>query len=239
MNGLKVDLVVPVYNEAESFPAFYDSILKNVSSDWNMLVVYDFDEDSTLKIARPIAEKNNHVRLIKNPDRGALNAVKQGFKDAQSEAVLEIMVDDPPEVIAKIDELVKNFYDENATVVVASRYMKGGGHKGGPFLKGLVSRLAGLSLNWLINLPTHDATYNTRLYRKSFLNQITIESKMGFEVALEITLKAYLSGGKITEIPVVWTERTVGKSKFKMMKWLPAYFHWYWYGIKNYWLNRA
>lgn len=236
MDNFKVDIVVPVYNEAENFRIFYDLISKNVKSSWRMLVIYDFPEDSTLMVAKPTAEKDQRVRLVINPERGALNAVKRGFKAAESEAVLEMMVDDPPEVIAKIDELVRNFYEKNATIAVASRYMKGGARRGGPFLKGIISRLAGISLSWLIGIPTRDATYNTRLYSKSFLDNITIESQMGFEVALEITVKAYLLGGKIIEIPVIWAERTVGKSKFKMMKWLPAYLRWYWYGVKNYWL---
>lgn len=233
----RVDIIVPVYNERENFLVFYNYILANLRSDWKILVVYDFPEDSTLKTAGPIAKKDPRVRLIFNPDRGALNALKTGFQKAEAEAILTAMVDDPPEVLAKIDEMVEYFYRDKADLVAASRYMPGGSHAGGPFIKGLLSRLAGLSLHWLIRLPIHDATYNTRIYRKSFIDSVKIESARGFEVALELTIKAHLAGKKLIEVPVEWRERNVGQSRFKLLKWIPAYFHWYWYGIKNYYRN--
>jgi dolichol-phosphate mannosyltransferase len=233
----RVDIVIPVYNEKENFSVTYRLLTEKASSDWNVLLVYDFPEDKTLEAARPISENDPRLRLVKNQSRGVLHAIKTGFKEAQAEAVLVLMVDDPPEVIEKIDELVEQFYMRNATVVVASRYMHGGGHEGGPIVKGLLSLLAGVSLYTLIRLPVHDATYATRMYRKSFLEKISIESKKGFEITLELTLKAYFSGGTIVEIPVSWRERTVGKSRFKLLKWIPAYLGWYLWGVKKYWIG--
>lgn len=235
----RVDIVVPVYNEAENFAKFYDFLKNNVKSDWRILAVYDFPEDATLKTALPISQNDKRVRLILNPERGALNAVKTGFRNAECDAVMEAMVDDPPGVLSAIDGMVEMFYGQKATIVAASRYMRGGSHQGGPLLKGMLSRLAGISLHWLIRLPAHDATYNTRLYRRSFLNGINIESKKGFEIALELTIKAHLAGEKITEVPVAWEERAIGTSKFKILKWLSSYLYWYWYGIKNYWSSFA
>lgn len=233
----RVDLIIPVYNERENFVNFYNLVKNNVRADWRILVVYDFPEDTTLEAVQAINKKDTRIKTVLNFDRGVLNALKAGFKNAEADAVFVLMVDDPPEVFQKIDQMVNDFYQKNAAVVAASRYMKDGGHRGGPLLKGLLSRLAGLSLHYLIKLPIHDATYNTKVYRKSFLQKTAIESKKGFEVALELTIKAHLAGEKITEVPVVWTERTMGQSRFKLMKWLPAYFRWYWYGIRKYWLN--
>lgn len=202
-----------------------------------MLVVYDFSEDSTLETAKPISEHDPRVKLIPNPERGALGAIKTGFKNAENEAILTVMADDPLGILSKIDEMTRRFYDEKATIVVASRYMPGGKSEGGHLLKGLMSRFAGISLHLLIHLPTHDATYATRLYKKSFLKKITIESQRGFELALEITLKAYLAGEKIIEVPVEWRERTKGESKFQVLKWLPAYLYWYWYALRGYYFG--
>ena len=56
---------------------------------------------------------------------------------------------------------------------------------GGPWLKRLLSRAAGLSLYWLAGLPTHDATNNFRLYDAALVNELGIDSVGGFEVALE------------------------------------------------------
>lgn len=228
----RIDIVIPVYNEKENFQTTVDLIGKRVKSDWRILMVYDFAEDSTVQIAKPLSQLEPRLRLVQNSSRGALNAIKTGFKVAEADAVLLLMVDDPPAIIEQIDPLVEKFYSENASIGVASRYMRGGEHVGGPWLKGFLSRMAGLSLYYVIGLPTHDATYATRLYRKSFLNSVTIEAEKGFEMTLELTLKAYFRNEKIVEIPVSWHERLVGESKFPLIKWLPAYLKWYFWGIK-------
>lgn len=229
----RIDIIIPVYNERENFETTFSLIRQKLSCDWRIVLVYDFEEDTTFLAAQPLAEKDSRLELVRNKGQGVLQAMLTGFSHASADAVLMLMVDDPPEIIEKIDELVEQFYAQQATIAVPSRYMRGGGHVGGPFLKGLLSRTAGVSLHFLIGLPTHDATYATRIYRKSFLDVTPIESKKGFELALELTLKAYFGGKKIIEIPVVWKERTVGDSRFNMRKWLPAYLHWYLWGIKK------
>jgi hypothetical protein len=82
-------------------------------------------------------------------------------------------------------------------------------------------------LHHLTRLPTRDPTNNFKLYRKAFLDRVTIESRGGFEVALELTVKAHAMGMRIAEVPAVWTDRTAGSSNFKLVKWLPHYFRWF------------
>ena len=55
----------------------------------------------------------------------------------------------------------------------------------------------------------------------------TIESTAGFELALELTVKATLAGRRVAEVPTTWRDRTAGQSNFKLRKWLPHYLHWY------------
>ena len=234
----RIDLVVPVYNEVKNFQRLYDYVSRNVRSDWQLLIVYDFPEDSTLTTAKPISEKDRRVKLVFNPVKGVLGAIRAGFAEAKADAILVVMADESSQMLSQIDALTNTFYLNNATIVVASRYMKGGSHTGGAFIKSTLSRLAGISLYWLIRLPTHDATNNTRLYRKAFLDRTVIESKRGFELALELTLKAHLAGEIIKEIPVSWTERTEGTSRFQLLGWLPAYLYWYWYGIRKYYFSK-
>ena len=62
-----------------------------------------------------------------------------------------------------------------------------------------------------------------KMYRKSIFNNIKIESTDGFKYSLEIVLKAFKKGYKITEIPTVWKDREKGESNFKLLKWLPNY----------------
>lgn len=117
--------------------------------------------------------------------------------------------------------------ESGADVVAASRYMRGGRQVGGPLLKGLLSRTAGLTLQWFGRVGTHDATNNFKLYSRRYLETVTIESEGGFELALELTVKAALSGRVVREVPATWRDRTAGESRFRLRAWLPRYLHWY------------
>ena len=123
----------------------------------------------------------------------------------------------------------KGTYD----VVNGSRYMKGGRQVGGPLLKSLLSRAAGLSLHHLAGMPTYDATNNFKMYRGSFLGATKIESLAGFEIGLELVSKAYVGGYKVGEVPSVWMDRVAGQSRFNLRKWLPQYLRWYVYAFRG------
>jgi hypothetical protein len=76
------------------------------------------------------------------------------------------------------------------------------------------------------------------LYAKEFLDSVQIESDGGFELGIELTVKAHLKGLKIGEVPTTWMDRSKGKSRFRLRKWLPKYLRWYiraiagsWFGI--------
>jgi hypothetical protein len=71
------------------------------------------------------------------------------------------------------------------------------------------------------------------MYSKKLFKSIKIESEGGFELAMEMTIKAYAMGFKIAEIPTIWHDRTAGKSKFKLAKWAPSYMRWYSYALTH------
>jgi dolichol-phosphate mannosyltransferase len=98
---------------------------------------------------------------------------------------------------------------------------------GGPLLKRLLSRTAGLTLHRFAGVPTHDPTSNFKLYSRRFLDAVSIESTAGFELALELTVKATVAGRPVAEVPTTWRDRTAGTSNFKLRAWLPHYLHWY------------
>ena len=93
-----------------------------------------------------------------------------------------------------------------------------------------MSRTAGLTLHWFGGVATHDPTNNFKLYSRRLLDATPIESQAGFELALELTVKATLAGRRVAEVPTTWRDRTAGESNFKLRKWLPFYLHWYWVG---------
>jgi dolichol-phosphate mannosyltransferase len=165
------------------------------------------------------------IRDTNDLGRGVHNAMKAGIAGTTGRYVLISMADgsDDPTAVDRMVELARN----GADVVSASRYMKGGRQVGGPPLKRLMSRAAGLTLHWFARVPTHDPTNNFKLYRRAFLESTTIESTAGFELALELTVKATLARRQIAEIPTTWRDRTAGQSNFKLRKWLPHYLHWY------------
>jgi hypothetical protein len=114
-------------------------------------------------------------------------------------------------------------YARGADVVVASRYMRGGAQRGGPWLKGQLARWGGRSLKWLAGFPVCDASNNFRLYDAALVNGMTLESTGGFELAFEITLKAWIAGARIVEVPCTWRDRVAGESRFDFARWLPLY----------------
>jgi hypothetical protein len=116
--------------------------------------------------------------------------------------------------------------------------MRGGRQLGGPWLKGLMSRTAGLSLYWLGRFPTHDATNNFRLYDAELVRRLGIEATRGFEIALELTAKAFADGVPIAESPATWRDRTAGASNFRILDSLPSYLRWYWFALCAGWSPR-
>ncbi len=228
-------IVIPVYNEQESIRTAIDTIQRDVTVMFKILVVYDNDEDTTVPVVRVIQETMGNVFLVRNKyGRGALNAIKTGLETADTKYVIVTMADlsDPPAVM---NDMIRVAEDRNADVVCGSRYMEGGRQIGGPVIKGLMSRTAGLTLCWFARVPTHDATNSFKLYRKSFLEEVTIESNGGFELGLELVVKAYLADRVIAEVPTSWQDRAEGESHFKILAWLPNYLKWYFMAYRK-WL---
>ena len=169
-----VTIVIPVYNEGDNIRMALSELDAKVSVDAETWLIYDTDGDTTVPVARQL-EGHTRIpfRLVRNKyGKGALNAIKTGLEDTETELIVVTMADlcDPPEVI---DDMVAAAHRENADIVCASRYMKGGRQYGGPKFKGFLSHMAGLLLCWFARLPTHDPTNSFKLYRKSFLKAVS------------------------------------------------------------------
>lgn len=233
-----LEIVIPVYNEEKSIKKLFDEIEKEIKTPKRLLIVYDFDEDNTLPVVERIKSEYSFeiIPVLNTIGRGALNAIKMGMNTAAEEMVLVMMADssDKLDVVDSMCTMMSEGYD----LVCGSRYVKGGKQYGGPVLKSFLSRMAGLTLHLLTKIPTHDSTNSFKLYRRSMLNNIEIESTGGFEIGLEILVKAYVKGYKIGEIPSEWFDRVDGESNFHMWKWMPHYLHWYFYCIRYFWLKR-
>jgi len=225
--------VIPVYNEGENVvPTLRGVVESTHMRPLEVLVVHDFDEDTTVPVVKRLQAEIPELRLHRNTlGRGVLNAMKSGLRAARAAYVVVTMGDgsDDAKDIDPMYELAR----AGADVVAGSRYMRGGHQLGGPLLKRTMSRTAGLSLHWLGGVPIHDATSNFRLYSKRLLNQVTIESTGGFELGIELTVKAHLLGMRVAEVPTTWRVRTAGQSRFRLWQWLPRYLKWYWRGMRG------
>ena len=226
-----LSVVIPVYNEGENVvPTLRGVVTRTATRPLEVLVVHDFDEDTTVPVVKRLQSELPEIRLHRNDlGRGALNALRSGLAAARAPYVLVTMgdgSDDPGDIDA-----MHALADGGADVVAGSRYMRGGHQVGGPLMKRTMSRVAGLSLHWLGGLPIHDATSNYRMYSRRLLERVTIESTGGFELGLELTVKAYALGMRVAEVPTTWRDRTAGQSRFRLWKWLPRYLRWYWVGI--------
>lgn len=227
-----LQIVIPVYNEADNIVHTLRQIEAKVVTPHHIYIVYDFDEDNTIPVVKELVEeqKAENVFLVKNKyGRGVLNAIRTGFDSIKDGVILVVMADssDDMSIVDAMFEKINQGYD----VVCGSRYMRGGNQIGGPKFKKFLSRIAGISLHLITGLPTHDATNSFKMYRKSVLSNIEIESHGGFEIGMEVVVKAFLKGYKIAEIPSIWRDRAAGKSRFRFRRWLPGYIRWYLYAI--------
>jgi glycosyltransferase involved in cell wall biosynthesis len=228
----ELTIVIPVYNEGAGFEALWRELTAQLHFPFRALVVYDFNEDNTVPAVQAVIACGEHrLSLLKNSiRRGVVGALLTGFNQVERGPLLVVMADlcDDLAQVSKMLEL----YRQGFHVVAGSRYMKGGGIADGPVFKQALSRMASVSLCWLRRIPTHDATNAFKIYDGAMLKQLSLESRRGFELNLEITVKAFLAGFRIAETPTVWRERTQGKSKFRLWAWLPHYLRWYFYAFR-------
>lgn len=218
---MHLTVVIPVYNEGDNLREWYKQAAPHLPKGARVRIVYDMDDDDTLPVQRELAAAGAPIEALKNTGKGVLGALVTGLRSVSSGPVIVSMADLSDD-LAIIPQMVQA-WEDGAKVVVASRYMRGGRQIGGPWLKGQLSRWGGVSLHWVAGFPVHDATNSFRLYDGAFFQTLTIESVGGFEIGFEITLKAWMAGEKVVEVPATWRDRVRGESRFKLRKWLPLY----------------
>ena len=222
-----ISVVVPVRNEHDNIgPCLsrLDAALRSHAHE--IVVVYDRDDDTTLAAIERLSPKPARLRLVHNTLGPSPSfAIRAGIAAAQGDVVAVTMADlsDPPEAILEMAKKIR----DGADVVSGSRYMRGGSQTGGPPLKTILSRGAGLSLAWVAGVGTHDATTSFRAFSRRFVDAVPLESRIGFTFGIEATVKAHSKGFVVGEVPSSWTDRTAGQSNFRVAKWLGAYLRWY------------
>ena len=234
---IELDIVVPVYNESQNIHRVLGAFAVEVRSAFRVLVVYDHDDDDTLAALRAHAAYPFEVRVVKNRGRGVFGAVTTGFSAATADAILVWPADDDYNA-ARIDGMVERMQG-GCDIVAASRFMPGGRMVGCPWLKDVIVRSSAFVLHHVARVPTHDPSNGLRLFSRRVVRTIPLESDRGFTYSIELLVKTHRLRWRICEVPFEWHERTAGRSRFRVLQWLPAYFVWFRYAFATALLRRG
>ncbi len=222
----QVSVVIPAYNEGAGIEDVLRRLVGAIELPFEIVVVVDAPDDSTVDYVEKFASIDARVRHVVNDVApGPAQAIRYGIGEALAEVVVVTMADgcDDPQQIDQLARLV----ERGVVIAAASRYSRGGQQVGGPFLKGFLSRMAGLTLWAFARVGTRDATNSFKAYDARFIDEVGISSSAGFEIGIELVAKARRARLPVAEVPTIWLERHHGLSNFKLVSWLPHYLRWW------------
>jgi len=226
---MKLDIIIPVYNEDENIVRLLKALEDEISCNFRILICYDKDNDATLKHIKTNSTITKEILLIKNPNQGPNSAIIEGVNSSKAEIILVYMADDF-ENIKLINKMV-TLIESGNELVIPSRFIQGGKMLGAKKMKKMITIIGSLLIYYFARIPFKDCTNAFKMFSASLKNKIKLDSTKGFTFALELTTKSYLSNFKIIEIPSIWIETKDRKSNFKIYKWLPYYIYWLLYSI--------
>ncbi|MBI3017199.1 MAG: glycosyltransferase family 2 protein [Deltaproteobacteria bacterium] len=226
---VSVSIVIPAHNEAGSIHKVISGLESTLKMNHEIIVVNDHSTDATKEVVTNLKDKYQNLTLIDNDgENGFANTLKKGLYAATGDYVVPVMADSCDD--AQTINVMYSKTQEGFDIVCGSRYIKSGQSVRAPAIKSFLSYLASLILYFLLRIPTHDITNAFKMYHHKILKAINIESK-GFEISIEIPIKAYIKGFTLTEVPTIWYGRTAGKSNFKIFKMAPHYLKWCLWGV--------
>ena len=232
----ELDIVIPVYNEGRNIGATLSALARALKTPARVLICYDHPDDDTLPAIRANPSDAIAVEFVRNAGRGAHAAVMTGFAASTAPFVLMYPADDATNA-PMLDRMVA-LARAGCDIVCASRFIPGGAMIGCPPLKAALVRSANFSLRHFARLPTTDASNGFRMFSRRVIERIPVESDQGFCYSIELLVKAHRLGWKVAEVPVRWIERRHGVSRFRVLRWLPAYLRWYLYAFATTYLRR-
>lgn len=225
-------ILLPCYNEAENLKRLIPQINTTLTNiHYQIIAVDDGSLDDTKQTLYNLKKKYPHITILSHSrNKGLHEALKTGIiyvnKISSNNDVLIIMDADNTHNPQLIPKMIDTYKNTSATVVIASRYIKGGGQKNIPFIRKFLSLAVNLLIRILSRIPIKDFTSGYRLYNITALKQLInlygpnfIESH-GFEVSVELLLKIYynLKKAHFVEIPLILDYgQKRGKSKMNIL----------------------
>ncbi|MGQ9863472.1 MAG: polyprenol monophosphomannose synthase [Bacteroidia bacterium] len=209
-------VIIPTYNEKPNIKPLLESIL-GLEEEWEVLVVDDNSPDGTAQEVKKVQEAHPQVHLLERPAKEGLGrAYEAGFRWALERGypyIFEMDADfsHDPKDLSRLCAALK----EGIDLVIGSRYIKGITVVNWPFRRILLSYLASLYVRLVTRMPIKDSTAGFVGYQRELLEVLLQEGIRfkGYAFQIEMKYKAWLMGAQIMEIPIVFTERTQGRSK--------------------------
>lgn len=213
---MTVIIVIPTYNEADGIEIALDAVLR-AQPDADILVVDDNSPDGTSALVAAHPAFGRRVHLLNRADKDGLGAAyRAGFTWALAHTSYDVIVQmdadlshPPDQIPALIDAL------RTSDVAIGSRYVTGGGTRNWSMSRRFISRAGNAYVRLVLGLAVHDATAGFRAFRReSLLHLDVLDSRSnGYSFQIENTWRAATMGLTTTEVPIMFTDRTLGQSK--------------------------
>ncbi|MBU4222849.1 MAG: flippase-like domain-containing protein [Euryarchaeota archaeon] len=218
----KISIIIPAHNEAENLHHLMHELIPVLlqyyeTKDFEIVIVNDNSTDRTPAIIEELGSSNPRIKPVhRHSSPGFGNAVKEGFRNASGDIIIPVMGDlsDDPHDIPKLVRKIEEGYD----IAYGSRFIEGGATEGYPASKMIANRAFNNSVRLLFGIRHKDITNAFKAYRKEVLEKIGIDNleSSGFDLTVEIPLKAHIMGFRSAEVPVTWNGRKRGEAKLRL-----------------------
>ncbi len=204
-----ISIMIPTRNEpaVEDLISKIKEIMKPLNLEYNILAV-DKSDDDTPDILRTLG-----IEILQQKSKGLGGAIVEGLKAAKGELIFVMDADlsHDPKFIPSFIEKSK----EGLDVIVGSRRIEGGKVIGWGLYRKMVSGIANFVGRLGSGIKISDLTSGYRLYRKNVIETLNFQNfrTSGYAFQLEVLFEAYNMDFKIGEVPIVFYDRTKGKSK--------------------------
>jgi dolichol-phosphate mannosyltransferase len=211
-----VSIIIPCLNEEQNVPSVVDKLVRLLEAtkiSAEILIVDDCSDDYTFREAMYLSQRHANVcALHKGLPRGIGSAIRLGIDQARGRVGVVVMGDgvDP---IAAIPDFREQVIENGHSLVLLSRYLTAGDSRSIPLSYRFYQRIFRFLCRWGAGLRVKDPTYAFRAFDLSFIRTLGLSS-VGFEISPEITIKTWLRGGSICELPGQQGRRIAGESKF-------------------------
>jgi dolichol-phosphate mannosyltransferase len=218
-------VVTPTYNEKENLARFVEGV-RTAMPNADLLVVDDASPDGTGAIADAIAAKDSHVRVMHRAGKlGLGTAYVQAFTRGLAEGYDRFfeMDADLSHDVRYLPDFVRAL-DDGADVVIGSRNIPGGGVEGWGPGRHFISKGGSLYSRTILGLGIRDLTSGYKAFSRRALEAISLDrvSSNGYSFQIELTYRAVLRGMRVKEVPIVFVDRTAGRSKMSRKIFLEA-----------------